>query len=374
MFAVPGVSLSLPLFPFIRGEVLPATFSLPHLLFFSTLLCLLSSSSSSLPPLLSSSHLSLHSPPISVLASLVSCLLHISLYTVPPSQSWPPSSPPDSSHLSLHSHLSLGLPRLLLSSSHLSLHSPPISVLASLVSSCLLHISLYTVPPSQSWPPSSPPAFFTSLFTQSPRLSLGLPRLLLPSSHLSLHSPPISVLASLVSSCLLHISLYTVPPSQSWPPSSPPAFLTSLFTQSSHLSLGLPRLLLPSSHLSLHSPPISVLASLVSSCLLHISLYTVPPSQSWPPSSPPAFLTSLFTQSSHLSLGLPRLLLSSSHLSLHSPPISVLASLVSSCRFSPLLIIMLVTFQSLSFACISLASSGLILRLLTLLHVLVLPT
>ena len=64
-------SLSLPLFPFIRGEVLPATFSPPHLLFFSTLLCLLSSSSS-LPPLLSSSHLSLHSPPISVLASLVS--------------------------------------------------------------------------------------------------------------------------------------------------------------------------------------------------------------------------------------------------------------------------------------------------------------
>ena len=71
MFAVPGVSLSLPLFPFIRGEVLPATFSLPHLLFFSTLLSLLSSSSS-LPPLLSSSRLSLHSPPISVLASLAS--------------------------------------------------------------------------------------------------------------------------------------------------------------------------------------------------------------------------------------------------------------------------------------------------------------
>ena len=46
-------------------------YSPPHLLFFSTLLCLLSSSSS-LPALLSSSHLSLHSPPISVLASLVS--------------------------------------------------------------------------------------------------------------------------------------------------------------------------------------------------------------------------------------------------------------------------------------------------------------
>ena len=61
-----SLSLSLPLFPFISGEVLPATFSPPHLLFFSTLLCLLSSSSS-LPPLLSSSHLSLHSPPISVM-------------------------------------------------------------------------------------------------------------------------------------------------------------------------------------------------------------------------------------------------------------------------------------------------------------------
>ena len=71
--------LSLPLFPFIRGEVLPATFSPPRLLFFSTLLCLLSSSSS-LPPLLSSSHLSLHSPPISVLASLVSsCPAHVTL-------------------------------------------------------------------------------------------------------------------------------------------------------------------------------------------------------------------------------------------------------------------------------------------------------
>ena len=38
---------------------MPATFSLPHLLVFSTLLCLVSSSSS-LPPLLPSSHLSLH--------------------------------------------------------------------------------------------------------------------------------------------------------------------------------------------------------------------------------------------------------------------------------------------------------------------------
>ena len=45
-------------FSLYQGEVLPATFSPPHLLFFSTLLCFLSSSSS-LPPLLSSSHLSL---------------------------------------------------------------------------------------------------------------------------------------------------------------------------------------------------------------------------------------------------------------------------------------------------------------------------
>ena len=48
--------LSLPLFLFVRGEVLPATSSLPHLTVFSTVLCLLSSSS--LPPLLPSSHIS----------------------------------------------------------------------------------------------------------------------------------------------------------------------------------------------------------------------------------------------------------------------------------------------------------------------------
>ena len=66
-------------FPFVRGEVLPATFSPPHLIVFSTLLCLLSSSSS-LPPLLSSSHLSSHSPPISALTSLVSyCPAHVTL-------------------------------------------------------------------------------------------------------------------------------------------------------------------------------------------------------------------------------------------------------------------------------------------------------
>ena len=54
-------------------------FSPPHLLVFSTIVCLLSSSSS-LPPLLSSSHLSLHSPSISALASLVSsCHAHVIL-------------------------------------------------------------------------------------------------------------------------------------------------------------------------------------------------------------------------------------------------------------------------------------------------------
>ena len=54
--------MSLPLFPFVRGEVLPATSSSPHLnvISCSTLLCLLSSSPAFL------------SPPISTLASIVS--------------------------------------------------------------------------------------------------------------------------------------------------------------------------------------------------------------------------------------------------------------------------------------------------------------
>ena len=74
-----SVSLSLPLFPFVRGEVLPATVSPPHLIVFSTLSLF---SSSSLPPLLPSSHLSLHSPPISALAFLVSsCPPHVTLYS-----------------------------------------------------------------------------------------------------------------------------------------------------------------------------------------------------------------------------------------------------------------------------------------------------
>ena len=59
--------------------MLSATSSPPHLMVFSTLPCLLSSSSS-LPPLLPSSHLSEHSPPISALASLVSsCPPHVTL-------------------------------------------------------------------------------------------------------------------------------------------------------------------------------------------------------------------------------------------------------------------------------------------------------
>ena len=49
-------NLSLPRFPFVRGEVLPATSSPPHLIIVSTLLCLLSSSYR-LPPLLHSSHI-----------------------------------------------------------------------------------------------------------------------------------------------------------------------------------------------------------------------------------------------------------------------------------------------------------------------------
>ena len=66
-------------FPFVRGRVLSATSSPPHLIVFSNLPCLLSSSSS-LPPLLPSSHLSQHSLPISALASLVSsCPPHVTM-------------------------------------------------------------------------------------------------------------------------------------------------------------------------------------------------------------------------------------------------------------------------------------------------------
>ena len=63
------ISLSL-VFPLSGVRCCLQFFSPPHLLFFSTLLCLI------LP------------------VSLLSCLLHISLNTVLPSQPWPPSSPP----------------------------------------------------------------------------------------------------------------------------------------------------------------------------------------------------------------------------------------------------------------------------------------
>ena len=53
------IYLSLPLFPFIMGDVLTATNSPPHLIVFFTLSCLLSSSSG-IPPLLPSSYLSYH--------------------------------------------------------------------------------------------------------------------------------------------------------------------------------------------------------------------------------------------------------------------------------------------------------------------------
>ena len=62
-------------FPFVRGEVLPATVSPRHLIVFSTLLCLLSSYSG-LPPLLPSSHLFitvLPSQPIGIPRLLLPC-------------------------------------------------------------------------------------------------------------------------------------------------------------------------------------------------------------------------------------------------------------------------------------------------------------
>ena len=77
------VALSLPLFPFVRGEVLPTTSSPPHLIVFSTLLCLMSYFYS-LPPLL-----------------------------------------PSSSLLTQSSHLSIDLPRLLLPCSRNSAAHPP---------------------------------------------------------------------------------------------------------------------------------------------------------------------------------------------------------------------------------------------------------
>ena len=72
-------SLFLFLFLHLSGVivVLPATSSPSHLIVFSTLICSLSSSAS-LPPLLTSSHMSSYSPPISDLDSLVSsCPAHV---------------------------------------------------------------------------------------------------------------------------------------------------------------------------------------------------------------------------------------------------------------------------------------------------------
>ena len=71
-------------FPFIRCEVLAATFSPPRLIVFSTLLCLLSSSSS-LPPLLPSSHLisiSMRAIVKLLIATfIINMVLHLHIYT-----------------------------------------------------------------------------------------------------------------------------------------------------------------------------------------------------------------------------------------------------------------------------------------------------
>ena len=95
-------SLSLPLFPFVRGEVLPATCS---------------------PPQISDS-LSTH--PVScllLLVSLLSCLLHISL-------------------LIQSSHLSLDLSRLLLSCSRNSA-APVGSLSSAIISTCPAHCNRF---------------------------------------------------------------------------------------------------------------------------------------------------------------------------------------------------------------------------------------
>ena len=68
------LSRFLPLFPFIRREVLSATSSPPHLIVFSTILCLFSS--------------------LLLPVFLLSCIPHISLNTVLLFQHWPRSSPP----------------------------------------------------------------------------------------------------------------------------------------------------------------------------------------------------------------------------------------------------------------------------------------
>ena len=98
------VCLPLPLFLLIRGEVLPATFSPPHLLVFPTLLCLLTSSSCMSP---------------------FSPVFFISLFT----QS---------------SHLSLGLPRLLLPCSRYSAALFG-SLSAAILSTCPAHCNVLII-------------------------------------------------------------------------------------------------------------------------------------------------------------------------------------------------------------------------------------
>ena len=80
--------LSLFLFSlYIRGDVLPATCSPPHLIVFSTLLCLLSSSPS-LPPLPPSSHLSLGLPRLLLPSSRNSAALFGSLSSSHSGSKW----------------------------------------------------------------------------------------------------------------------------------------------------------------------------------------------------------------------------------------------------------------------------------------------
>ena len=160
--------LSLPLFPFIRVEVLPVTFALPHLLFFSTLLCLLSSSSS-LPPLLSSPHLSLHSPPTSVLASLVStCPAHVTL---------PLSS------VVFHRPYFLRVQPTVICSSPVSLSSStalPCLPLTPPFFACLLLLLLHMINPETVERQSAPPKNDVLLIAEALAASVNANRLLVP--------------------------------------------------------------------------------------------------------------------------------------------------------------------------------------------------
>ena len=129
----------------------------------------------------------------------------------------------------------------------------------------LFHPPLYLIFFYQS---SSSPAFLTSLITQSLSSSFPFGRgEVLPATS----SPP----------HLFHPPLYLIFFYQS---SSSPAFLTSLITHSSHLSIGLPRLLLPSSRNSAILFG-SLSSAILSACPAHCSL----------------LLTSLYVSSSVLS-------------------------------------------------------------------------